>query len=114
VVIFVGLFGYAVSLCLAPLQAIYRDIGVALPFVLQIAMYLSPIVYPANVVPESVRWLYQLSPVAVMVDAMRWALVGSEPPSTAGIAFTLALTVLLFWAGRNIFRRLEGTLVDRI
>lgn len=114
VVLFVGLFGYALGLCLAPVQAIYRDIGIMLPFALQIAMYLSPIVYPANIVPESVRWLYRLSPVAVMVDAMRWAITGSEPPSMAGVVFTLALTALLLWGGLNLFRRLEGTLVDRI
>jgi lipopolysaccharide transport system permease protein len=114
VVLFVGLFGYAVALCLAPLQAIYRDIGILLPFALQIAMYLSPIAYPASIVPESVRWLYRLNPIAVMVDAMRSALVGSEPPPAAGIIFTLALTGLLLWSGLAIFRRLEGTLVDRI
>jgi lipopolysaccharide transport system permease protein len=49
-----------------------------------------------------------------MVDAMRWALAGSEPPSAAGLVVTLASTALLFWAGLAIFRRLEGTLVDRI
>jgi lipopolysaccharide transport system permease protein len=114
VVLFVGLFGYGIGLCLAPLQAIYRDIGIVLPFALQIAMYLSPIVYPASIVPESVRWLFRLSPVAVMVDAMRWALLGSEPPSLAGLGFTVALTIFLFWGGLGLFRRLEGTLVDRI
>jgi lipopolysaccharide transport system permease protein len=114
VVLFVGLFGYAVALCLAPLQAIYRDIGLVLPFALQIVMYLSPIAYPASIVPESVRWLYRLNPIAVMVDTVRWALVGSEPPSAAGIIFTLALAALLLWGGLAIFRRLEGTLVDRI
>jgi len=114
VVLFVGLFGYAIALCLAPLQAIYRDIGIVLPFALQIAMYLSPIAYPASIVPESARWLYRLSPLAVMVDTMRWALVGSEPPSVAGVVFTLVLAALLLWGGLAIFRRLEGTLVDRI
>jgi len=114
VVLFVGLFSYGLGLCLAPLHALYRDIGLVLPFALQIAMYLSPIAYPASVVPESVRWLYRLNPIAVMLDAMRWALVGSEPPSGAGLVFTFAMTALLFWGGLNIFRRLEGTLVDRI
>jgi lipopolysaccharide transport system permease protein len=114
VVLFIGLFGYALALCLAPLQAIYRDIGILLPFVLQIAMYLSPIAYPATIVPEGVRWLYRLNPIAVMADTMRWALVGSEPPSAAGVIFTLALTASLLWGGLAIFRRLEGTLVDRI
>jgi lipopolysaccharide transport system permease protein len=114
IVLFVGLFAYGVALCLAPLQAIYRDIGILLPFALQIAMYLSPIAYPASIVPESVRWLYRLSPIAVMLDAMRWALAGSEPPPLAGIIFTLVLTGALLWGGLTIFRRLEGTLVDRI
>ena len=114
IVLFVGLFGYAVALCLAPLQAIYRDIGILLPFALQIGMYLSPIAYPASIVPESVRWLYRMSPIAVIVDAMRWALVGSELPSAAGVVFTLVLSATLTWGGLIQFRRLEGTLVDRI
>lgn len=114
VILFVGLFGYGVGLCLAPLQAIYRDIGIILPFALQIAMLLSPIVYPATIVPDSVRWLYRASPIAVMADAMRWALVGSEAPSSLGVVVSLALTVALLWGGLHIFRRLEGTLVDRI
>ena len=114
VILYVGLFGYAVALCLAPLQAIYRDIGIVLPFALQIAMYLSPIVYPASIVPESVRWLYRASPIAVMVDTMRWALVGGEAASPTGIIVTVAVTIALFWGGLHLFRRLEGTLVDRI
>jgi len=114
VILFTGLFGYALALCLAPLHALYRDIGLLLPFALQIAMYLSPIVYPATVVPESVRWLYRLNPIAVMVDSMRWALVGSEPPSLAGTALSLVLTAALFWCGLRLFRTFEGTLVDRI
>jgi len=114
VVVFVGMFGYAIGLCLAPLQAIYRDIGIVLPFALQIVMYSSPIVYPASIVPQTVRWLYRANPIAVMVDAMRWALVGSEAPSMLGIVVALTLTTVLFWGGLSIFRRLEGTLVDRI
>jgi lipopolysaccharide transport system permease protein len=114
VVLLVGLFGYGIGLCLAPLQAIYRDIGIMLPFALQITMYLSPIAYPASIVPQSVRAIYRLNPIAVMVDATRWALAGSEPPSAAGLALTLVLTALLLWAGLTILRRLEGTLVDRI
>jgi lipopolysaccharide transport system permease protein len=114
VILLVGLLGYAIALCLAPLHALYRDVGLLLPFTLQIVMYLSPIVYPTNIVPESVRWLYRLNPLAVVVDTMRWALVGSEPPSLAGVGFTLLLTAALFWCGLRLFRTFEGTLVDRI
>jgi len=114
VVIAVGLFGYSIVLWLAPLNAVYRDIGIVMPFVMQIAMYLSPIVYPASLVPEKIRWLYELSPVAVMVDAMRWVVLGTDAPPLAGIAVFVLLTVLLFWGGTRTFRNMEGTLVDRI
>lgn len=114
VILAVGVFGYSIVLWLAPLNAIYRDVGIVVPFVLQIAMYLSPIVYPASLVPEKVRWLYELNPVAVMVDSMRWVVLGTNAPSAAGIGVFLVTTVLLFWGGTRIFRNMEGNLVDRI
>ena len=114
VILAVALFGYAIVLWLAPLNAVYRDIGIVLPFVIQIAMYLSPIVYPASLVPEKIRWLYELNPVAVMVNSMRWVVLGTNPPSLAGVVVFAAATVLLFWGGTHVFRNMEGNLVDRI
>ena len=114
VILAVALFGYAIVLWLAPLNAVYRDIGIVLPFVIQIAMYLSPIVYPASLVPEKIRWLYELNPVAVMVNSMRWVVLGTNAPSLAGIVFFVLATILLFWGGTRIFRNMEGNLVDRI
>lgn len=114
VIFAVGAFGYAIVLSLAPLNAVYRDIGIVMPFVIQIAMYLSPIVYPASLVPEKIRWLYELNPVAVMVSAMRWAVLGTNAPSLSGIVTFVVATVLLFWGGLRTFRRMEANLVDRI
>jgi len=114
VILVVALFGYSIALWLAPLNAVYRDIGIVLPFVMQIAMYLSPIVYPASLVPEKVRWIYELNPVAVMVDSMRWVVLGTNPPSLAGVVLFAVATVLLFWGGTHIFRNMEGNIVDRI
>jgi lipopolysaccharide transport system permease protein len=114
VILAVACFGYAIALWLAPLNAVYRDIGIAVPFVMQIAMYMSPIVYPASLVPQKIRWLYELSPLAVMVDSMRWIVLGINAPSLAGVGMFLALTIFLFWGGTRIFRRMEGNLVDRI
>jgi lipopolysaccharide transport system permease protein len=114
VILAVGFFGYAVVLWLAPLNAVYRDIGIVMPFVIQIAMYLSPIVYPASLVPEEFRWLYELNPVAVMVNSMRWVVLGTNPPSLAGVGVFVVASVLLFWGGTRTFRSMEGNLVDRI
>ncbi len=110
----VGGFGYAIALWIAPLNAVYRDIGIALPPILQVAMYLSPIVYPASLVPEKIRWLYELNPIAVMVNTMRWSVLGTDAPSSTGLGLFVLLMFLLFWGGSQQFRRMEGNLVDRI
>lgn len=114
VVLAAAVLGYAIALWLAPLNAVYRDVGIALPFVMQLLMYMSPVVYPASLVPERIRWLYLLNPVAVLVDAMRWLVLGSEPPTAAGLAVFGLITVLLLSGGRTVFRNMEGSLVDRI
>lgn len=114
VILAVGLFGYAIVLWLAPLNAVYRDIGIVVPFVMQIAMYLSPVVYPASLVPERIRSLYELNPVAVMVNSMRWVVLGTDAPTLAGVGMFALATVLLFWGGTRTFRNMEGNLVDRI
>jgi lipopolysaccharide transport system permease protein len=114
VILAVGLFGYAIALWLAPLNAVYRDVGITLPFIMQIAMYMSPIVYPASLVPEKIRWLFLLNPIAVMVDAMRFVVLGTNAPSQTGLAVFAVLTALLFWGGTRVFRHMEGNLVDRI
>jgi lipopolysaccharide transport system permease protein len=114
VILAVALFGYAIALWIAPVNAVYRDVGIALPAIMQVAMYMSPIVYPASLVPERIRWLYELNPIAVMVNAMRWVVLGTNAPSPAGLAVFAIVTALLFWGGTRVFRQMEGNLVDRI
>ena len=114
VILAAALFGYAVVLWLAPLNAVYRDVGIALPFVMQVLMFLSPVVYPATLVPEKFRWLYQLNPIAVLVDSMRWVVLGINPPSMAGVVACAIITIVLFIGGSRVFRTMESTLVDRI
>jgi lipopolysaccharide transport system permease protein len=108
------MFSYSVALWVAPLNAVYRDVGIALPFAMQLLMYLSPVVYPATLVPEKYRWLYQLNPIAVLVNTMRWVVLGGEPPSIGSVAMFAVFTAVLFVGGSRLFRAMEGTLVDRI
>jgi len=114
VILAAAMFSYSVALWVAPLNAVYRDVGIALPFVMQILMYLSPVVYPATLVPEKYRWLYQLNPIAVLVNTMRWVVLGGEPPSIGSVVMFAVLTAVLFVGGSRLFRAMEGTLVDRI
>jgi lipopolysaccharide transport system permease protein len=114
IIVMTGLLAAGCVLWLAPLNAMYRDVAVALPFVLQITMYLSPVAYPVDLVPERIRWIYELSPIAVLMETTRWAVVGGKPPSLAGLALFVVLTAALCLGGLKIFRRMEAKLIDVI
>ena len=71
-----GLLGYGIGLILSPINAIYRDIGIALPFFVQIAMYLTPVIYPISFVPQPYQWLFMFNPVATLIDTARALIIG--------------------------------------
>ena len=101
------------GLWLAALNVKYRDVRVMIPFVLQVWMYATPVVYPQNLLPEPWRSLAFLNPVAGVVEGFRWCLFGGEAP-LLGLASTLAFALVLFAGGMLFFRRMERTFVDVI
>lgn len=109
-----GLLGVAISLVIAPLSIRRRDIAIAVPFILQIGMYLSPIIYPVSFVPERLQWLFYLNPVATLLDGMRWALLGNTFPPIKAWVILGSILVILWLVGRWLFRRTETTMVDTL
>jgi lipopolysaccharide transport system permease protein len=109
-----GLLGYGIGLVLSPLNAIYRDVGFALPFFVQIGMYLTPVIYPIAFVPPRYQWLYALNPAATLLDTMRAIIVGATWPGLASYSILLLWTVGLLGLGLAIFRKLEPAIVDQI
>ena len=105
---------YAGALIFAPLNAIYRDIGMAMGYGIQLLMYLSPVIYPVSFLPENYHWLFDFNPVATLLDWMRWALIGTELPSTRAFIVLSGSVVVALLLGRTVFRKLEPTIVDRI
>jgi lipopolysaccharide transport system permease protein len=104
----------SVSLWLAPLNVRYRDIRHALPFLVQIWMYASPVAYPVSIVPEKWRLLYSMNPLVGIIEGFRWALLGKESPDfTAMIASTVVVLAILF-GGIVYFNRMERTFADVI
>ena len=90
----------------------FRDVRMITPFLLQLGLLATPIVYPASLVPERFRPLLGLNPMAVVVTASRHALLGTEPPSAAMIAIAASMSVLLLFAGLVVFRRNEWSFAD--
>src|SRR5262249_8490274 len=74
------LTAFAVTLWTSALSVRYRDVRYVLPFVIQIWLFVSPVAYPASMVPDRWRLLYALNPMASVVEGFRSALVGSPAP----------------------------------
>jgi lipopolysaccharide transport system permease protein len=104
----------AAGLWLSALNARYRDVRYAVPFLTQIWLFLSPIAYPASLVPEKFRWLYGLNPLAGPVEGFRWALLGSPAPEPAMMAVSASVVVALLAGGLVYFRKTERTIADVI
>jgi lipopolysaccharide transport system permease protein len=106
--------GLGLGLWFTGIMVRYRDAGYALPFALQVGMYLTPIVYPATFIPASYRWLLALNPLTSVIEGFRWSLLGMKPPSVAALAISAAIGLVLLGGGLYFFRRTERTIVDMI
>jgi lipopolysaccharide transport system permease protein len=100
------------GLWLSALNAMYRDVRYAVPFLIQFWMFASPVAYPSSLVPEGWRWLYGLNPMAGVIEGFRWALTGQGQPPGPLLAASAAAVLLLLAGGALYFRRVEGTIAD--
>lgn len=97
---------------LAALNIHYRDVKYVVPFLVQIWMYISPVVYPLSLVPEQYRALYALNPMVGVIEGFRAVLLGTEAVSFGLIALSLGTGVLLLITGAIYFRRTEDVFAD--
>ncbi len=108
----------AVALWLAAINAIYRDVGHTLPFLTQIWMFLTPVLYTTESImknqSDALRLVYSLNPMAGVVEGFRWALLGGASPSWGALLGSILLTLLLLVGGLFFFRRLERTFADLV
>lgn len=107
------LLALGVGMLISALTVRYRDLRHALPFMIQLWMFASPVIYPSGIVPEKWRWVLALNPLTGIIEGFRSALVGSSFDWTT-IAISAALTMCLFVCSLYIFRRIEETFADLI
>ena len=106
-----ALLATGVGMWLSALNVKYRDIRFALPFIVQLWMFLSPVFYPSNILPEKYRWVFALNPLTGIIEGYRSSLFGRPIDwITLGVS-TLITTVLLVYAAYS-FRRMEKTFAD--
>jgi len=103
-----------VGFWLSALNAIYRDVRYTLPFLTQLWMFATPVVYPSSLVPREWWFLYSLNPMVGVVEGFRWSLLGKAAPSETMLVVSAAAVLFIFGAGIVYFGRMEQTLADVI
>jgi lipopolysaccharide transport system permease protein len=99
------------GLIVAALHVRYRDFRFIAPLTVQIGLYLSPVGYDANLVPEPFRFYYALNPMVGVIEGFRWSFLGIEPAWTT-IALAVPVSLLLLTFGLMTFRRAERRFAD--
>jgi lipopolysaccharide transport system permease protein len=107
------LVAFGVGSALAALCAMYRDVRYVVPFLLQLWMFASPVIYPLSFVPPERQWIFYLNPMVGAIDGFRSALLGL-PFAWAPIAWSAAIAVACVWGGLMYFRRVERRVADLI
>ena len=111
VVILAGVFALGAGLWVAALNIEYRDIRIVVPWVLQIAMYATPVVYPLSALPPKYQLIAKLNPMTGITEAFRWALFGT-PIAPMPLVWSIVAAVSLLFSGAYYFRRVERRFAD--
>ena len=98
----------------ATLAVQYRDVQHVLPVATQMLLYASPVAYAVSAVPEGLRAVYRLNPLAAPLEAMRWSLLGTAPPEWGWIGYSAAVSVLVLVLGALFFAARERRFADVI
>jgi lipopolysaccharide transport system permease protein len=109
------ILAFGVGLWVTALDAIYRDLRLVVPSVLQMMMFASPVMYAVTAVPAHWRTLYSLNPLVPILEGFRWSLISGAPaPDINLLLIAVASSLFMLVTGLGLFTRLEQFAVDRI
>jgi lipopolysaccharide transport system permease protein len=114
IILTLTLFATAMSLLFSATQVRFRDIGVAMPLLMQLWMFASPVVYPLSAVPGWLRPFYMLNPMAGIIESFRRVMLQGELPDFTSLGVALAASLVLLMFSYVYFKRVEATIADVI
>ena len=103
-----------VSLWLSALNVRYRDFVHAMPFLLQVWMFASPVAYATSIVPEKWRLLYALNPAVAFIEGTRWAVLGRSSVTVPIVVVAAIVSSVVFLGGAFFFQRVERSFADAV
>lgn len=101
-----------VSLWLSAMNVQFRDVRYTIPFLTQAWLFVTPIAYPSSLLPEPLRIVYGLNPMAGVVEGFRWALLGTDTAPGPMMIVSSVVALLLLVSGAFYFRRMEQSFAD--
>lgn len=102
------------SLFLSAVNVRYRDVPYAIPFLMQIWLYLSGVVYAISALPERWQWLLALNPMTAVISGFQWGVLGTAPPDLGKTLVSIVATAAFLVVGLSYFRRSEPRFADTI
>jgi lipopolysaccharide transport system permease protein len=113
-VLVLTVFVTGLALVMSAVQVVFRDVGVAMPLLLQLWMFASPVVYPLSAVPERFQGVYQLNPMVGVIESFRRVVLDGVAPDWGTLGVATAVSLLVLAAGYAFFKHREATLADVI
>lgn len=109
------LAAFGIGLFLTALNVKYRDFRYIVPFIVQFGLYISPVGFSSNVIPDAYRLLYSLNPMVGVIDGFRWAILGDDATIyMPGFLLSLGVTLSFVIVGILFFRKMERAFADII
>jgi lipopolysaccharide transport system permease protein len=108
----IAMTAVGVGSALAVINVRYRDVPYTIPFLIQLWLYASPVIYPTAELPEKYQIISALNPVVAGVTGFRWALTGTPPPDTIVLVLGITMAIVMFVGGLVIYRRGETKFAD--
>lgn len=103
-----------ISLFVSAFNLFYRDIQYVLGLILLLWMYLTPIMYPKEFIPEKYQFIMSLNPMAVIVNAYRQVILSGKDPNLYSLSLAALISLLIFVLGFMVFKKLEGGFADYV
>ncbi|MCR6493777.1 ABC transporter permease [Cellulomonas sp. P24] len=113
-VFLIALLGSGVGLAASAIMVRYRDVGYALPWVLNVLLYASPVAYAVSAMPEQLRWFVTGNPMTWLLAELRWSLLGLGAPTAGQIVASVLVSLLVFLGGTLVFQKMERGFADVI
>jgi lipopolysaccharide transport system permease protein len=105
--------GLATGIWISALTIRFRDFQHVVPFVAQIGLYITPVAYPANLIPDHFKVMYYFNPMAGVIEGFRWSIIGGDPPQQLAY-LSFVVIFLLFFSGLIYFKKVEKVMADLI